>query len=334
MVVFVTLQEGARHVDLLLRCYGHQHARRLSEITYHALAQRDEVPAGVYVFCDRERMSEGQRMLAARLWARFQTAEASVRLLNNPLRQLPRYDFLKALHARNLNDYDLWPAHALPDDIRFPVFVRHARDHSGPQTGLLMDRDSLFLALAKMLLLGSRPEDLLVVEHLETADDCGLYRKYGAFRIGDLVFGQHVLMGTDWCVKSENAIATPEALEENSAYIRNDPHARLLMPFFEQAGIEYGRIDYSFSGDRIQVWEINDNPQFVSAHPRPMSREFKVLLYLDALDALGQSLEPCQTVRLDAFDEGVWRCLEPAHGGPGKMALLPNKAIFEPTLVP
>jgi len=233
-------------------------------------------------------------------------------LINDPLRQLCRYDLLKSLHAQEVNDFNLWHAGELPEDIRFPVFVRLARDHSGPKTDLIDDRTSLDRALASMLLLGFRPEDLLVVEYVCTADAAGIFHKYSAYRIGKVVFSHFALISPDWNVKVESALGTREALEENAAYIEQDAHADLLMPFFEQAAIEHGRVDYSFAGDRIQIWEINDNPQFVSPNTTPRSKAFNFPLYLSALDALGEDLDLGRSVPLAAFDEGMWRCLERA----------------------
>jgi hypothetical protein len=237
-------------------------------------------------------------------------AGPSIRLLNDPRRQFGRYELLKSLHAQKINDFDLWLANELPEDIRFPVFVRLARDHSGPKTDLIEDRPSLDRALAAMLLLGFRPEDMLVVEYLHTADAAGVFRKYSAYRIGNLVLHHSALIGPEWNVKTESAPPTPQAVAEHLEYVARDPDAGQLMPFFEQAAIEHGRIDYSFVGDRIQIWEINDNPQFVGPNPSQRSNAFRMSEYLDALDALGTGLEAGGRATLDTFGGDMWPALQ------------------------
>jgi hypothetical protein len=151
---------------------------------------------------------------------------------------------------------------------------------------------------------------LLVEEYLDTSDERGLFRTYAAYRIGDSVFGHSVLQGVEWSVKNSNRLATPEAYEEDSAYYYGNPHRDLVAPLFELAGVDFGRVDYSLAGDRIQVWEINDNPQFVGPNPRRFSKEPKELVYIEALDALSEGLSPGLPIALDVFGEGMWESLQ------------------------
>jgi hypothetical protein len=41
---------------------------------------------------------------------------------------------------------------------------------------------------------------------------------------------------------------------------------------FQLARVQYGRIDYSTIGDRIQVWEINTNPECLSGNQQAKFR--------------------------------------------------------------
>lgn len=310
MVVFVTLPAGAGHVGYFLNRYGHAHARKMAEIAYHDLARRSSVPGGVYVFCDRERMSEVQRKLAIRLWDQLAVGGESVRLLNNPRTQLSRFDLLNKLHQEDINDFRAFRADALPKDLRWPVFVRQENDHAGPKSGLIHNSDDLWRAIAQGVLGGANLRDVLVVEYVDAVSPDGAYRKYGAYRVGGRIFGQHLLLGTEWSVKSDKRHKTPQAQQENRDYFLQNPHRDLLMPYFEMAGIEYGRVDYAFVDGRIQIWEINDNPQFVSKKPLRLSNEGKEFVYLEALEALEalQGGPPCppRPIPLDAFGSGFW----------------------------
>ncbi len=64
----------------------------------------------------------------------------------------------------------------------------------------------------------------------------------------------------------DSSVKTPEVLEKERRYMETNPHERELRAIFRRARIDYGRIDYSMLGDRLQVWEINTNPIFL---PRP-----------------------------------------------------------------
>ena len=307
MVVFVTFPEGSGPVANFLKKFGHAYARKMAETTYLALVRRGSLPGGVVVFGDRDRMSEPQRMLAARLWDQLSNAGPGIRLLNNPMLQLDRYELLKRLHQEGINDFDLWRASELPADIRFPVFLRLAKDHSGPKSELLYDEASLLAALAPLLLAGHAPQDLLIVEYIDTRDEAGHYRKYGAYRIGDFIFCKHLMVGRDWALKGDVRFSDEASIGEDTDYFVHNPHVDLLRPIFEHAQIEFGRIDYTFKGDRIQVWEINDNPEFASPHAKDIEAVSKAGPYVQAIDALSDGLPRSGPISFDLFEEGVWQ---------------------------
>jgi hypothetical protein len=66
---------------------------------------------------------------------------------------------------------------------------------------------------------------------------------------------------THWNVRANTRIAGNRSYEEeNSNYLAGSSHEAQVREVFGIAGIEYGRIDYGVCGDKIQVWEINTNP--------------------------------------------------------------------------
>lgn len=298
MVVFVTLEEGAGHTLNFLNRYGRKWSRHLTELTYCQLVSRAQAPPGVYIFCDRERMLEPERALACRLWDQLATSPQTHRLLNNPHKQLTRFELLRALWRQETNDFNVYRAWENRRKLRFPVFVRIENDHSGPKSSLISSEIALAKVLKHMKDAGVPEELALIVEYQEVRSPDGLYRKYGAYRIGDRIFGQHVLIGKYWSLKAEDRIRNEATLAENSAYFLGNPHRDLLMPYFELAHIEYGRIDYAFVGERIQIWEINDNPSFANRTPSRMSTEPKEVTYIEALDALTGGLASGPTLEL------------------------------------
>lgn len=304
MVVFVTLPVGAGHVDFFLNRYGRTHSRHLMETTYFELARKGRAREAAYVFCDVQRMNAVQRALAVELWNRLSAMGDSVRLYNNPSHELGRYDFLRAAFAEGWNRFNVFRVDELPGSIRWPVFLRIESDHSGPKSDLIDTPERLWRTIAELVLAGARITDLLVVEFLDTRSPDGAFRKYGAFRIGRRVFGQHLFLCTEWTAKASNRLKTEPALAEGKNYFLTNPHAELLMPFFDRAQIEYGRIDYALLDGRVQAWEINDNPQFVRAKPLRMGTESKEWVYLECLDELSQGLDPKKQFEFEALGAG------------------------------
>jgi hypothetical protein len=100
----------------------------------------------------------------------------------------------------------------------------------------------------------------LVVEFRDTHDDQGLFYVYGALLVGESVIPSHVYASRRWAVHIRTSVRTPEVLENERRYMETNPHERELREIFRLARIDYGRIDYSMLGDRVQVWEINTNP--------------------------------------------------------------------------
>lgn len=72
-----------------------------------------------------------------------------------------------------------------------------------------------------------------------------------------------------------------EAAEE---YARTNPDRERVAPLFELAKVDYGRIDFSIHQGRIQVWEINDNPEFVTY---PFTSQSRYEMWARELSRLG-----------------------------------------------
>ena len=69
-------------------------------------------------------------------------------------------------------------------------------------------------------------------------------------------------------VYSKTCETSPEVLEKERRYIETNPHERELREIFRRARIDYGKIDYAMLGDRLQIWEINTNPNVLSVPDR------------------------------------------------------------------
>ena len=255
MIYFAVIEEQRSVLRDYLASWGRSLAGRMTQLTYHELLQRRSMPRGAWIFSNLEHLSSAGLDMAEHCWRA--AAEAGFPVLNRPSQVLRRYELLDSLHRAGINRFRAVRADESPDGLRYPVFVRHADEHSGNHTPLLHDRSELNQALAYMRKRGRRLCAYLIVEFCETAGSDGLYRKYSVYRIGDRYVPGHIHIGRKWMMKSTSQVRTEQLAAESLDFVRSDPHGAWVRDVFERARIEYGRIDYSVRAGRPQAWEIN-----------------------------------------------------------------------------
>ena len=269
--------------------WGASLRKRLVVMPYELLTRMPVMPQGSYVFSDLERLDALPRKVLGKVWERLQ--ESGCRMLNHPERSLRRLELLDALHADGSNCFRAFRADTQGEPWRYPVFLRQEKEHSGASSPLLHDLQSVREAMLQLVLAGHALTDLLVVEMCDTSDPDGIYRKYSAFRIGDHIVPRHVLFSRKWMLKDMDLLE-PTHRAETRDYCQNNPHEAELRRVFTRAQIDYGRIDYAVDRDgRIQVWEINTNPQIMrapQAYPEGIRHFHQAFAerYLDAIESI------------------------------------------------
>jgi hypothetical protein len=268
-----------------------------------------ELPPATYVFADLERLSDEQARVARSARERLTDRYERPSVLNDPTAALVRHDLLRELKDEGINDFSTYRVADTRTPERFPVFVREVHAHSGSLTPLLHTQQELDAALARIF-VRRRPSDLLMIEFCDTSGEDGIFRKYGAFIVGDRIIARHVFFSRDWKVKS-SALVGEEQLREEGAYLATNPHEKELKRIFAIAGITYGRVDYGLRDERIQVWEINTNPMVIPPADRkkhPVRRAFKercaeqIAEALQEVDARGRA---CYGTTPSAHDMAV-----------------------------
>ena len=187
-----------------------------------------------------------------------------------------RYALLRALHRAGLNDFNVHRADEINSSIRFPVFLRKNQLHDGPLTDLLHSPRELERAIAAAVNSGTPVENLVVVEFAAEPVRPGLYRKLGAYRVGDVIVPTVSAHETVWVAKYGQLGIAGEALyRDELQLLQTNPFAEHLNKAFEIAGIEYGRADFGIYKGRIQIYEINTNPMInePTLHPSAARRE-------------------------------------------------------------
>jgi hypothetical protein len=260
MIYILVTREHAYTVRHYLQTWGRDVRRVVRALTYEELALSRRLVPGAYIFSDLERLGEAQMELARLAWAQMGARGADFKLMNDPNRVLRRFEMLQALHQAGINHFAAYRMNGNLAALRFPVFLRREDDHEGAQSELLSSAEQVNAALGEMKSRGIDPAKILAVEYCDTADANGMYRKYSAFRVGERMVARHVLFSAKkWMLKKADLVDDTLAREELE-YVQQSPHDARLREIFDLAHIEYGRIDYAFRNDAIQVWEINTNP--------------------------------------------------------------------------
>lgn len=269
-------------------------ARSLQTINTHQLGMATKMPLGTYLFTDLERQSRLLRDLQAQIFEHLE--EGGAKVLNHPSRVLDRMGLIARFHELGINSYRGFNALEVPSDLRFPVFLRMARNHAGSETPLLQDWDEYEEAVIRLITASRPPDDLVAIEYADASNEEGLFVKCAAFRIGDRIVPRGIYFGDDWMMKAHDTTPTWRA-EEKWDYVKTNPHRDEIMKAFEAANIEYGRCDYAICNGRIEFWEINTNPSFAgpvdSYSPESLEQQrwvaAQVSEALTALDTVSES---------------------------------------------
>lgn len=214
---------------------------------------------GTYLFTDHERLSVAQLNLAIDYADQLMRRLPDVKVLNHPKHVLRRLGLLKKLSRSGINRFRAFVLADVPDDFRFPGFLRLAREHNGSASPLLKNRAELLSAAVRLLASGVEASDILAVEFCETRCSDGFYRKYSFFRIGDTFIPAHIIFSAHWVAK-DGALNSDQVEEERRFHLER-LRETWVRSVFDAASIDYGRIDFSICADgSAQVWEINTNP--------------------------------------------------------------------------
>lgn len=268
MIAYLVSREHDYTMQSFLVGYGAALARQFTIIDYEQLfAKQSMARFECVIFSDLDRLHPTMRVQLGRLHDFLRSEYPATRILNHPQQSMLRYDLLRSLYRRGINRFDVCRVRDREMPTRFPVVYRF---EAGSETGAL----PLLQTAAEVEALFERSDtaqpgapvgldERLLVEFCDTADAQGIYRKYGAFIVGERIVPRHVFFSRQWMVKLAD-LADPALLDEERAYIEANPHAAQLLDICRQAGIGYGRIDYSLLEGRVQVWEINTNPMLTS----------------------------------------------------------------------
>ena len=287
------------------KTYGQALQKHLRVIPYESLFGVRRFGSGLYIFSDVERLTDLTTDLAVQLWERLDKAGKGVVVLNHPLRSMRRYELLRNLHDSGVNQFNVY---WLRDEVlpkRFPVFIRDESKHAYFYSSVLKTPDELSAAAAKIRRDREKFKNSIVVEFCDTRDANGVFRKYSAFVVGGRIGPRHIYFSRHWDVRQVHEITewTEPMYREVDQYLQQNPDESFLKEIFRTAGIQYGRVDYSFLNGRPQVWEINTHPYTFAPADYPPARLLQTELSARDFTAALQDLlvEPKEAVNLTVF---------------------------------
>lgn len=253
--------------------------------SYERLVRSQRLPRGTYIFANLDRISAAEAERAARIRERL--AAEGLRVLNHPTRTPKRYELLRLLRDNGTNSFGVYRLTELRMPERYPVFIRDEDAHASSMSELLGSPEELRAHLEAMGRRGERRDGKLVIEFCDTRGAEGLYRKYGAFIVGDRVVPRHLFTGRSWSMhRRDSETARPEFLREELDYLERNPHEEALRGIARSAGIQYGRIDYGMLGGKPQVWEVNTNATYFSkSEPLPERRKVEEMFARKMVEA-------------------------------------------------
>ncbi|MES2983197.1 MAG: hypothetical protein V4727_12865 [Verrucomicrobiota bacterium] len=294
MLHFFVTKRGGHTFKTYLSDWAGKLRTRIA-VHFYEDSQWPAASSATYIFTDLERLSPGQFDSAVDYAKQLQLSGANLRILNSPERVLRRLDLLTEMSRIGINRFRAFRLREMPEDFRFPGFLRMGQEHNGAASPLLQNLNDLVDASNGILAGGGDAEDILAVEFCDTRSPDGCYRKYSFFRIADAIIPAHIIFSPYWVAK--DSVSNAEQVAEEDLFHSQSPHASWARGIFEAAAIDYGRIDFSLCPDGTpQVWEINTNPVLLARRAKyeaeaPLELPRKELLAVRLGDVL-KSLIP------------------------------------------
>jgi hypothetical protein len=272
MIVYVSTERFSTPAKRLRMSVPDGLRARLRHLSYEELFFERGGPIAHYIFTDFDRLTRFEMDVLAVFVARLREVAPEARILNDPARALDRTALLSELFRRGINQFPVIRLDTGDRPERYPVFIRAEDGYGGPETDVIHDADGFATALQGLRRRGLSLRGRIAVGYAAEAGPDGLFRKFGAYNIGGDIIAYHALRSRHWVVKrnfplfdgsasADDAITrTQEALDEEMAFVRDNPHKDLLREVFQIAGIDFGRVDYGIVAGRPQIYEINTNP--------------------------------------------------------------------------
>ena len=296
---------------------------RLEIATYERLFATRRLPLGHLIFTDLDRLTPYELEVAESAARAVIKRAPQAQIYNSPADVRLRYQLLRRLFELGINPVEATRVDDERMPTRFPVFIRREAEAMGPEPlaplgPLLRSGEEYRLALGMLRREGRSLAGLIALSFIDTGDKQGIYRKYGVIRAGETLVPQHLFFSPNWVVKRTEVPFTPEMIAEEQDFALGNPHATALRQIFDEAGITFGRVDYTMGSKGPVVFEINTNPSMPRGNAaddgRGQRRQHVLGTLLQAFAAMGEPALEGGTVRLRPPEPELTRLYEPGLG--------------------
>src|ERR1051325_3247005 len=191
MIYYFVTERHATSMRQFLERWGGAIVGRLAIVTYDLLlAGRVEIPeqGGTYIFTNlgtlKSMPADAQSAIQA-MHDRLVENNGAARAVNAPARTLLRHALVRHLHELGINAFNAYRTDGPVAGLPFPVFIRHERESRSDPPVLAQTPQQYGALLNGIVWMRGTRSGLITVEYCDVASSDGLYRKYGAFIVGD-----------------------------------------------------------------------------------------------------------------------------------------------------
>ncbi len=264
MIYFLLSKQNSHTIYRYLKERGRPISGQIGVIHYEDLRPLQCLKCSALIFSDLDIIEGEQLKIVCGIYDEIRKQHPDLTIFNNPHRVKLRYSLLRSLHDSGINPFNIYRPYDNLNDIRFPVFLRQENNHIGALSPLLKNEKALQTYLQSLEMQGWKRKHLLIVEYEDVQTPDGYFVRYAALRIGDEIYPYLIDYDQQWVAKYVDSPLkdTPQYASTYRDFSTNFKDKHLLMTIFEMAGIDYGRIDFSYSNGKPVVWEINLNPDY------------------------------------------------------------------------
>ena len=289
MIYYVSTSRFSTTIRKLLSGIGSDARGLISYLSYEELFFESAGPIGHYIFTDFDRLSRYEMDCLGSFSAALRRAAPEVSILNDPMTVCERVQLLTRLHRAGFNSFEVYRLDTEERPSRYPVFLRAEDGYGGSELPIITDEAAYDAALLDLNARGLPLKGRIAVGFIGEQGTDGFYRKYGAFNIGGAIVPQHLMCSEFWVVKKNSALIGPAQVEEELSFVRDNPHQNELLKACTIGCIDFGRVDYGLFDGKVQIFEINTNPNFPKFGKVDARSERRGVIrtkFLDALNAI------------------------------------------------
>lgn len=260
MIHCLATANGRRELDKLIERQGRSSPPGVVPTSYDSAPALATLESDIVVFTGLGSLSPHQLEQAASIWKTLSGSGRALRLLNHPLRIMRRYELLRELHERGINDFDACRLTEARAPRRFPVFLQIEHGPAEDEIELLWTPAELEAAVDRLAEEGETRTRRLVVEFAGEADTRAFHRTFSAYCLAGRVIPGHLVFSRRWRARTTDEPVEDWMLVEERAYLSANAHADLVRGVFRLARVDFGRVEFGVVGGRVQIYGIDTTP--------------------------------------------------------------------------